>query len=95
MRIMSNTFELINKFKKPFIFASSQMSEMGYSSYGMLKALGEKITKVLGGLVVRFWNVYGYETDDTMPSLIEATDQELENMALEGTEIEGCVSCSL
>ncbi len=36
-------------------------------------------------------NVYeedGYETDDTMPSLIEATDQELENMALEGTEIE-------
>ena len=30
----------------------------------------------------------GYETDDTMPSLIEATDQELENMALEGTEIE-------
>ena len=30
----------------------------------------------------------GYETDDTMPSLIEATDEELENMALEGTEIE-------
>ena len=63
MRIMSNTFESIRKHKKPFIFASSQMSEMGYSSYGILKALGEKITKDLGGLIVRFWNVYGYETD--------------------------------
>ena len=70
MRIMSNTFELINKFKKPFIFASSQMSEMGYSSYGMLKALGEKITKDLGGLVVRFWNVYGYEQDEEKSHVI-------------------------
>jgi hypothetical protein len=63
MRIMSNTFDTIKKFDKPFIFASSQMAEMGYSSYGMLKALGEKITD-LGGLVVKFWNVYGYETDE-------------------------------
>ena len=29
----------------------------------MLKSLGEKITHDLGGLVVKFWNVYGYETD--------------------------------
>ena len=70
MRIMSNTFELINQYKKPFIFASSQMSEMGYSSYGMLKALGEKITRDLGGLVVRFWNVYGYETDPAKSHVI-------------------------
>jgi nucleoside-diphosphate-sugar epimerase len=45
MRIMSNTFDAINNHGKPFIFASSQMAEMSYSSYGMLKALGEKITK--------------------------------------------------
>jgi nucleoside-diphosphate-sugar epimerase len=63
MRIMTNTFELLKTYNKPFIFASSQMAEMGYSSYGMLKALGEKITRDLGGLVVKFWNVYGYETD--------------------------------
>ena len=63
MRIMTNTFDLLKQYDKPFIFASSQMSEMGYSSYGMLKAIGEKITRDLGGLVVRFWNVYGYETD--------------------------------
>jgi nucleoside-diphosphate-sugar epimerase len=59
MRIMTNTFELLKTYNKPFIFASSQMAEMGYSSYGMLKALGEKITRDLGGLVVKFWNVYG------------------------------------
>ena len=63
MRIMVNTFELLKRYKKPFIFASSQMAKMSYSSYGMLKALGEKITRDLGGLIVKFWNVYGYETD--------------------------------
>ena len=66
MRIMSQTFEKIKMLggnKKPFIFASSQMSGMGHSSYGMLKSLGEKMTRDLGGLVVKFWNVYGYETN--------------------------------
>ncbi len=63
MRIMTNTFELLKNYNKPFIFASSQMAEMGYSSYGMLKSLGEKMTRDLGGLVVKFWNVYGFETD--------------------------------
>jgi len=70
MRIMSNTFDLIKKYKKPFIFASSQMAEMGYSSYGMLKSLGEKITRDLGGLVVKFWNVYGFETDPNKSHVI-------------------------
>ena len=70
MRIMTNTFELLKTYNKPFIFASSQMAEMGYSSYGMLKALGEKITRDLGGLVVKFWNVYGYETDSQKSHVI-------------------------
>jgi len=59
--IMSNTFDVLKQQKKPFIFASSQMAEMGYSSYGILKSLGEKMTHELGGIVARFWNVYGYE----------------------------------
>jgi nucleoside-diphosphate-sugar epimerase len=63
MRIMVNTFELIKKHNKPFLFASSQMSELIYSSYGVLKNVGERITKDLGGIIVRFWNVYGYEGD--------------------------------
>ena len=61
--IMKNTFEVLYKEKKRFIFATSQMSNMIYSSYGVLKRIGEDITKSLGGISVRFWNVYGIEKD--------------------------------
>ena len=70
MRIMVNTFEILAKYNKPFMFASSQMAEMSYSSYGILKSLGEKITKDLGGLVVKFWNVYGYEENEEKAHVI-------------------------
>ena len=70
MRIMINTFELIKKHNKPFLFASSQMSELIYSSYGVLKNVGERIAKDLGGMVVRFWNVYGYEGDSEKSHVI-------------------------
>ncbi|WP_075484433.1 SDR family oxidoreductase [Candidatus Pelagibacter communis] len=63
LQIMSNTFALLKKNKKKFIFATSQMSNMSFSSYGILKKIGENLTSSLGGLNVRFWNVYGYETD--------------------------------
>lgn len=61
--LMQNTFELIKKYKKKFIFASSQMSNMNHSNYGVLKNVGEKYTKILGGITVKFWNVYGIEKD--------------------------------
>lgn len=58
MMIMYNTFnELENK---RFIFASSTMHNMSHV-YGTLKRLGEQYTTKLGGLSVRFWNVYGPE----------------------------------
>ena len=60
---MENTFTLIKKYKKPFLFASSQMSNMTYSNYGILKNIGEKYSQILDGLVVKFWNVYGIEND--------------------------------
>jgi nucleoside-diphosphate-sugar epimerase len=63
VKIMDNVFDALKETAKPFIFASSQMSNMNYSSYGMLKALGEYYTKSLKGLVVKFWNVYGVEND--------------------------------
>jgi len=63
LKIMENTFGLLERFKKPFIFASSQMSNMLYSTYGVLKQIGEHYTANLGGLSVKFWNVYGPETD--------------------------------
>jgi len=62
-RIMSNVFKVLEEFKKPFIFASSQMSNMSYSPYGVAKALGEYYTKSLNGRIVKFWNVYGIERD--------------------------------
>lgn len=61
--IMSNVFSLLKKHNKKFIFASSQMSNMDFSSYGTLKRLGEEITKSLNCLYVKFWNVYGIEKD--------------------------------
>ena len=62
-RMMVNAFEYIAKYKKPFIFASSQMSSMSYSPYGVMKRVGELYTKSLNGLIVKFWNVYGIEND--------------------------------
>lgn len=61
--LMSNTFELLKKYSKPFIFSSSQMSNMSYSPYGVSKSVGEIYTSCLGGLTVKFWNVYGEEND--------------------------------
>lgn len=55
------TFESIKKHNKPFIFTSSQMSNMSYSPYGVCKSLGEIYTAALNGLTVKFWNVYGPE----------------------------------
>jgi nucleoside-diphosphate-sugar epimerase len=63
LRIMSNTFTLLKKHETPFLFASSQMASMSYSNYGLLKQIGERMTKALGGKIVHFWNVYGYEKD--------------------------------
>ena len=62
-RVMANAFTLIEKYNKPFVFASSQMSNMSYSPYGVMKRVGELYTKSLGGLIVKFWNVYGIERD--------------------------------
>ena len=63
VKLMDNAFDALKLTRKPFIFASSQMSNMSYSSYGILKALGEYYTRSLNGLVVKFWNVYGVESD--------------------------------
>ena len=92
MKIMTNTFETLQKFgTKPIIFASSQMAEMGYSSYGMLKSLGEKMTRDIGGLVVKFWNVYGYETNPDKSHVITdfikmAKNDGIIKMRTDGTE---------
>jgi nucleoside-diphosphate-sugar epimerase len=62
-RLMANVFQWLKEYRKPFVFASSQMSNMSYSPYGVLKNVGELYTKSLNGLIVKFWNVYGVEND--------------------------------
>ena len=62
-RLMANVFGLLEKYNKRFVFASSQMSNMSYSPYGVMKRVGELYTTALKGLTVKFWNVYGIEKD--------------------------------
>ena len=62
-RLMANVFQWLKEYRKSFVFASSQMSNMSYSPYGVLKNVGELYTKSLKGLIVKFWNVYGIEKD--------------------------------
>jgi nucleoside-diphosphate-sugar epimerase len=90
-KLMNTTFDLLHKYNKPFIFASSQMSNMSYSSYGRLKSVGESYTEVLGGLVVKFWNVYGIEHDLTKSHvitdlIIKAHDTGVIDLLTDGTE---------
>ena len=61
--MLAGAFEYLNEYKTPFVFASSQMSSMSYSPYGVMKRVGELYTKSLNGLIVKFWNVYGIEKD--------------------------------
>ena len=63
MKIMTNTFQILKKYNKPFLFTSTQMSNMVHSPYGLLKLMGEKMTLSLDGLFVKLWNVYGVERD--------------------------------
>ena len=67
------------------------MSNMGYSPYGQLKALGELYTRILNGLVVKFWNVYGVEHDlekshVVTDFILKARQNKLIDMMTDGTE---------
>lgn len=93
-RLMAQTFGFLEKYKKPFVFASSQMSNMSYSPYGVLKRVGELYTKSLKGLTVKFWNVYGIEHDEEKSHVItdfirkgfEVENGGTVNMLTDGTE---------
>lgn len=91
IKIMDRTFDGLKKWRKPFIFMSSQMSNMSYSPYGILKAIGEKYTAALGGLVTKFWNVYDIERDANKSHvitdfIISAHNKGLINCRTDGTE---------
>lgn len=70
VRIMTNTFRALKEMKKPFLFTSSQMSNMAFSSYGALKAVGEHYCRSLDSPIIKFWNVYGVEKDPNKTHVI-------------------------
>lgn len=70
VRLMTNTFRALKEMDKPFLFASSQMSNMAWSSYGALKAVGEHYCRSLNSPIVKFWNVYGVEKDPNKSHVI-------------------------
>jgi nucleoside-diphosphate-sugar epimerase len=89
--IMLNVFSFLSRNPKKFIFASSEMALDINSPYGVLKALGEDFTKSLGGIFVRFWNVFDYEKDKSKAHVItDFVDQALDfgkiNMLTDGSE---------
>lgn len=92
VRLMEYTFSMLEEMRKPFIFASSQMSNMSYSPYGVLKALGEAYARSLDGLIVKFWNVYGVENDLNKSHVITdfinaARERRRIDMLTDGTEV--------
>lgn len=104
VKIMNSTFDSLKKFNKPFIFASSQMSNMIYSQYGVLKRIGEYYTKTLNGVVVKLWNVYGHEKDLNKSHVITdfilmAKNTNQINMRTDGSEkrqflyVDDCCDC--
>jgi nucleoside-diphosphate-sugar epimerase len=80
-KLMNNTFEMLQRGKNPFIFASSMMAARSeQSNYGFLKKLGERYTKSLGGLSVRFWNVFGHQRWDGKSNVVtELVNQVLDS----------------
>ena len=91
VKITANVFDSIKRHKKPFIFASSQMANMSYSSYGLTKNLAEKLTDTLKGITVKFWNVYGLEhnlekSHVITDFIIKAQDTGVIDMRTDGTE---------
>lgn len=103
IKIMNNTFNSLERFGTPFIFASSQMSGMGHSTYGMLKRIGEQYTYSLGGKVLKFWNVYGKdrvkEKSHVITDFIEMARRGRIDMKTDGTErrqflyVNDCCKC--
>jgi nucleoside-diphosphate-sugar epimerase len=91
LKIIANSFETIQKHNRPFIFASSQMANMSYSSYGLTKSLAEKVSATLNGITVKFWNVYGIEHDPEKTHVItdfinKARNTGIIDMRTDGTE---------
>lgn len=91
LAIIVNSFSLLKQHKKPFIFASSQMASMSYSSYGLTKNIAERLVRTLDAITVKFWNVYGIELDPNKTHVVtdfinKAKNNRLIDMRTDGKE---------
>ena len=59
-----NIFNIIKKYNKKSLFATSVMSNMTYNNYGLTKLIGERYSELTNGLCFKIWNCYGYENPD-------------------------------
>lgn len=59
LKLLLNIMPQLESKHLPFLFVSSQLAEEYDTVYGVTKRLGEVWTKLLKGLRLRLWNVYG------------------------------------
>jgi nucleoside-diphosphate-sugar epimerase len=59
LKLMMNIMPQLQEGKVPFLFISSQLAEEYDTVYGVTKRLGEVWTRLLGGVFIRQWNIYG------------------------------------
>lgn len=68
LKLLHNVMGQLEKKKKPFLFISSQLAEEYDTVYGVTKRLGEVWTRLLGGVFIRQWNVYGPIEEESIRS---------------------------
>lgn len=59
LKLLLNVMPQLQRTGVPFLFVSSQLAEEHDTVYGVTKRLGEVWTRLLHGVRVRLWNVYG------------------------------------
>ena len=59
LKLLLNVMPQLRESGLPFLFVSSQLAEECDTVYGVTKRLGEVWTKLLNGVRIRLWNVYG------------------------------------
>lgn len=65
LQLLMNIMPQLEASKVPFLFVSSQLAEEYETVYGVTKRLGEIWTRLLKGVRVRLWNVYGVMEEPT------------------------------
>lgn len=72
LKLLLNVMPQLQETGVPFLFVSSQLAEEHDTVYGVTKRLGEVWTRLLHGVRVRLWNVYGPLEEQTERSHVVA-----------------------